>query len=266
MSTYFPILEVSTVVGCRMGCSVCPQATHVRSYAGRGDRHMTLATFQRCLATVPRRVEVMFAGMAEPWLNRDATSMVEHASSLGHPISLYSTLVGMTQDDVVRLSRVTMRTSLCVHLPDAAGDMHLDVDDAYLATLRSVVATLPHHFVLFGALHPRVRAVLGHDVRDDTAGTFSRAGNLVERRIPRKTGALACSACGPKIDHNVLLPSGDVALCCQVYDLKHVIGNLTTMTYDELFTSEAYATVMRGLAGDESVDLACRTCELAVRA
>jgi len=87
-----------------------------------------------------------------------------------------------------------------------------------------------------------------------------------EYEKPRKTGKIKCSACGPKLDHNVLLPNGNVALCCMIYDLKHIVGNLLTGTYDSLFESEEYKKVLRGQAGDESVDIACRSCELAVPA
>jgi hypothetical protein len=51
-----------------------------------------------------------------------------------------------------------------------------------------------------------------------------------------------------------------------IYDLKHIVGNLLTGTYDSLFESEEYKKVLRGQAGDESVDIACRSCELAVPA
>ena len=117
--------------------------------------------------------------------------------------------------------------------------------------------------MVIGPLHPEVRAVVG-DVNDGSAGLISRAGNLVAKAIPRKTGKLECSSCGPRIDHNVLLPDGSVALCCMVYDLKHVIGSLLTGSYASLFESEEYARVMRGLSGDESIDIACRNCEVSV--
>lgn len=263
---YFPILEISTVIGCRMMCKVCPQSVHIRAAAARHIEHsLTLETFWRCIKNVPREVEIDFAGMAEPWLNKQATVMVESAVSFGHPVAIYSTLEGMSLNDVARLSKLSLRTTLCVHLPDAHGIMKLDVDDGYLAVLEAVVEMIPCHFTLFGELHPKVRLALGAraaGIRDDSNGTFSRAGTL--RKIERKTGALMCSACGPKIDHNVMLPNGDVVLCCQLYDLKHIIGNLKTMKYEELFHSPEYLKVMAGLAGDESIDIACRTCELAV--
>ena len=44
--------------------------------------------------------------------------------------------------------------------------------------------------------------------------------------------------------------------------IRHVIGNLLRDSYDQLFQSEEYRRIQRGLDGDETVDLACRTCEI----
>ena len=71
-------------------CGYCPQAAHTRNYAARGDRRMSLATFEACLANVPSHVQVMFAGMAEPWLNPDATAMAESAIAAGRRLSACS--------------------------------------------------------------------------------------------------------------------------------------------------------------------------------
>jgi len=262
---YFPILEVSTVVGCRMACKCCPQAIHVRRYAETGGlTKMTLETFKQVLGTVPANVRISFAGMAEPWLNAHATAMVEHALNAGHEVSIYTTLSGMTLDDVRAPSRRKF-VEFVVHLPDDVGIMKLNVNDAYLEVLHEVRRVIPHHYSVIGPLHRALVPIVGK-VNDDSSGIFSRAGNLTDRAIPRKTGPLACSACGPKIDHNILLPNGDVTLCCQDYSLKHILGNLLKQSWDSLFEGEAYQRVMRGLDGDESIDIACRHCELAVSA
>src|SRR5207248_1536001 len=72
-----------------------------------------------------------------------------------------------------------------------------------------------------------------------------RAGSLNEtqvrgqklERTARHHGPVSCSAT-PFYDRGVLLPNGDVALCCMDYDLKHIVGNLLEMEYYDLFKSE----------------------------
>jgi hypothetical protein len=261
----FPILEVSTVVGCKMRCSYCPQAVHVQRYHedGAQDRQMSLATFQQALSTVPRGVRVVFAGMAEPFLNSLAPDFMVHAHVLGHPVAVYSTLAGLHPGDVQRVASIPF-AEFVIHLPDNEGRMKFDVTDDYLLLLKAVRKAIPcSHFSVIGPVHHRIAPIVG-PVNDDTAGLISRAGNIGKKI--GKTGALRCSAMGDVMDHNVLLPNGNVVLCCCDYSLKHVLGNLTTQTWSSLFTGEEYLSVKRGLAGDESIPLICRSCELSVPA
>ena len=261
-----PNLEISTVVGCRMMCSYCPQIIHIHTYKARPNslRSLSMGNYVRCLETVPTEVGIVFAGMAEPWLNPDCTQMLLYAFDKGHEITVYSTLAGMSAEDVDRIRHIPFR-HFTIHLPDADGDMTLNPSAAYLETLRACVEKIPNYnFTQYGMLHPRVKAALGHDVPDSSHVLISRAGNVPGHAIPKKNGPLMCSACGPKINHNILLPNGDVVLCCMTYDLKHILGNLLTQTYESLFLGEEYLRVMRGLAGDESIDIACRNCELSV--
>jgi radical SAM protein with 4Fe4S-binding SPASM domain len=180
-------------------------------------------------------------------------------------MSVYTTCYGMKIDDVERICTIPF-THFCIHLPDADGDMLLHPDENYCKVLQAVMRLIPqHNFVVYGRLHPSVRAALGHDVMDSTGGLISRAGNLPERKVAFKTGPLQCPACGPELNHNVLMPNGDVALCCMDYGLDHVLGNLTRQSYESLFEGDTYKHVMRGLL-DPSLDTKCRYCEISTPA
>ena len=72
---------------------------------------------------------------------------------------------------------------------------------------------------------------------------ISRAGNLF--KIGRKGGDLRCRI--GNFDTNVMLPNGDVVLCCMDYGLKHKLGNLFDTNFNDLKREEHY-------------DL-CRECE-----
>jgi hypothetical protein len=61
---------------------------------------------------------------------------------------------------------------------------------------------------------------------------------------PRNEFPLTCRST-PFYDRNVLLPNGDVVLCCMDYDLNHVIGNLLTQTYEEIFAGEKLAEIIK---------------------
>jgi hypothetical protein len=40
--------------------------------------------------------------------------------------------------------------------------------------------------------------------------------------------------CIEDLYHNVVLPNGDVSLCCMDYGLKHIIGNIYEQEYDDI--------------------------------
>jgi uncharacterized Fe-S cluster-containing radical SAM superfamily protein len=260
------LLEISTVVGCKMMCSYCPQHTHINTYAATSRNFkLSIEDFQKYIDKVPTEVDIVFAGMAEPFLNKSASVMMIYAISKGHRISIYTTCEGMDAGDLTALrifkqNKPEMFNHICLHLPDADGLMKIKITNEYLAMVRAMMP-LQNNLMCIGKLHPQVREVIGVDVTDGSLSLFSRAGNIPSMAIAKKIGKLHCSVCTDKLDHNILLPNGDVVLCCMDYDQDHVIGNLGTMTYEQLFHSAEYNKVIEGLK-DDSSEILCRYCEV----
>jgi hypothetical protein len=40
--------------------------------------------------------------------------------------------------------------------------------------------------------------------------------------------------CIEDLYHNVVLPNGDVSLCCMDYGLKHILGNIYEQEYEDI--------------------------------
>jgi hypothetical protein len=87
--------------------------------------------------------------------------------------------------------------------------------------------------VMEGAAIADVAPWLGND----RAGSLDM-GKVDASMVERSTydGAVSCSFT-PFYDQNVVLPNGDVVVCCMDYGRRHVIGNLLTGDYWSLFTS-----------------------------
>ena len=64
------------------------------------------------------------------------------------------------------------------------------------------------------------------------------------------------------MEKGVLLPNGDVQLCCMDFGLKHKLGNLNVDTYLDLYHSKEFLRVMEAMS-DESEYLICRKCAYA---
>lgn len=251
-------MEISTIVGCKMGCAYCPQKTHISNYSG-GEKRMSFDTFMTCIKKIPKDVDIVFAGMSEPFLNDDALLMIALSFERGHKVSLFTTCYGMKLSDI-QVMKNWKFSHFCLHLPDADGLMNIKVTPEYLQVLKECLP-LATNKMCIGTIHHEVEKITGK-VEDGSKGLYSRAGNIAPLKIEPKKGELYCSATGPKIDHNVLLPNGEVVLCCMDYSQDHIIGNLLRDTYEGLFQSKEYLNVMNGLK-DESSKILCRTCEIA---
>lgn len=254
-------MEISLGVGCRMQCvSYCPQKTHMDNYTQRSNKFlMTLEDFRWFVSTIPREVDIVMAGMFEPFLNKDCIKMIRHAFNKGHVISLYTTGAGMTLQDVEELKTMQFN-HLCLHLPDNDGLMNLRVTPEYLEVIKALLPISKNQMCI-GNLHLKVKEALGIDLPDGSNGLYSRGGNIMKLAIPRRTGTIKCTSCTDSLNHNVLMPSGEVLLCCMDYSSKHILGNLNEMTYEQLFTSPEYLKIQAGLK-DESIDILCRSCEV----
>ena len=123
-----PTLEITTKLGCSLACRFCPQNRLARSYPRDEPRELSFGAFQTILKKVPSHVRIDFSGMAEPWLNPEATAMVVHAFNRRPKVALYTTLQGMAPEDAEMLiqrygDRIGHETPWVIHLPDDEGNM-----------------------------------------------------------------------------------------------------------------------------------------------
>ena len=115
-----------------------------------------------------------------------------------------------------------------------------------------------------GKLHPKIESIIEKMRYSDKM--ISRAGNCENiESIPKKIGALSCTRATKtdlvdRIDDNVLLPNGDVALCCMDFGLQNIIGNLLEMDYESLYHTENYKKVDKKLKSNDEY-IMCRFCE-----
>ncbi|PPQ39732.1 Iron-sulfur cluster-binding domain-containing protein [Rhodoblastus acidophilus] len=251
-------MEITTMAGCPLMCTFCPQDELKAAYGKLKDKYMSLETFQTLLEKIPAHVRIDFSGMAEPWANPRATDMVRAALERGRRVAIYTTLYGISVEDSALLTQdllprfAAQIEVVCLHLPDESGNMRgYKGSDSYRAVLKNFL-DLPNNGFPAKTLNIMTMDGSGRvhpDLRDLVPGLgkwtgHSRAGSLGEAQgervgasaTPRNGFALACAST-PFYDHNVVLPNGDVVLCCMDYGLQHVIGNLLDSGYYDLFAA-----------------------------
>ncbi len=262
-------MEITTTIGCKVNCAYCPQDKFVEAYhkAVRAPERMTFDAYKTILNKIPLNEIILFSGFAEPWLNPQCTRMILYTHEVGYKIAVNTTAVGMTTSDVEKISGIPFK-KFCLHLPDVEGYAKITLNENYLKTLEAIIKGNIRNcdFMAMGTLPPSVRIIIGKRHVFPTK-MLPRAGNLTNRNdvtIPhRLKGPIRCSRSLTGFsDHNIVLPNGDVVLCCNDFGLQHVLGNLITSDYNALFTRDTYKLLRLGQE-DDAVEILCRRCEYA---
>jgi radical SAM protein with 4Fe4S-binding SPASM domain len=276
-------LEITTMIGCPLKCNFCPQDSLRDAYGKTDDKYMSLDTFRKIIDELPEQYRIDFSGMAEPWVNPSCTDMLQYCFEKGRRVAVYTTLYDWTRDDVDRVAELLVEyphlvENFSIHFPDEYGNMRgwkytEDWEYAFRVLIQVLqLAGVKHEAMTMsnrGEVHEDLKHLgvklwnwVGHD----------RAGSLPLEQVkdkpiniaPRHTGPIRCGKT-PRYDQNVVLPNGDVALCCMDYDLKHKLGNLNTQTMEEIRRGPAFQALLKENAQTGfSNDSLCRTCTDAV--
>ena len=265
-----PILfEITTCIGCSVACKYCPQKILTRKY--QGNRMLQFESFKLAIDKVPKDRMIAFSGFSEPFLNPNCADMICYAHELGHPIMLATTLVGMTMHDFEKIKHIPFHI-FTLHLPDKVGNANIPMTDEYFELLdavldaRKIVDGKEQPLIgkanCQGEIHPLIKKrVAGRTMI--FAELADRAGNLEPDNIIHSIGTLSgCIYCNysPSLDNNVMLPNGDVVLCCMDFGMRHILGNIFTQSFEEIRTSPNLQMVRNGLVHSEGADVLCRHC------
>jgi hypothetical protein len=235
-----PTLEITTIIpakGCVIDCVFCPQRILETRY--KGDRILSVDGFKFLIDKVPSEVRITFAGFTEPWMNKNCTDMILYAHEKGHPISIFTTGIGMSIEDISRIKHIPFagypNGGFVLHLPDQEKRAKHPITKSYIELLQHIkniqseITNL--HIMAMGPVHESVKHIFSDA---SVPEMWSRAGNLIgeallKPELEKLSGSykaifhgnkdMTCN-CEEKMYHNVLLPNGDVSLCCMDYGLE----------------------------------------------
>ena len=263
------------MIGCPLMCTFCPQ-DNLREEYGTGQKYMKQVDLTKMLVKLPKDTRIDFSGMSEPWANPECTDMLEEVLYMGFNVAIYTTLYGMKDPERVRKvleNHPNQVEVIMLHLPDANGNMKGWKNSE---KWQHAIAVMSHTKVpcgigamtmdSSGLVHPELQKMVGRlpgwkgHTRADSLDTEQVAGQAISI-TPMNTFSLTCAST-PFYDRNVLLPNGDVVLCCMDYNLKHVIGNLLDQTYEEIFQGKPLLDL---IAINEEAKFSkcsiCKSCE-----
>ncbi len=256
-------MQITTQIGCGNSCAYCPQDKITSSYPKGASRRMSLDLFKQCLHKIPKDTYIHFSGMSEPWLNPECTRMLTYAHTQGFKIRVFTTLAGMTIADIEQLASIPL-AGFRVHLPARESQMNIAVDDKYLDLLGRIAssASLKAVFNAHGHDIPSsITSLLNKHGKEIIILPLStRAGNVPLPKAPSPSRKKRVLGCIRGLQQNVLLPNGDVLLCCVDWGMRHKIGNLLTSNYADLFLSQEFQRVRKGM-WEPSEDTLCKYCD-----
>lgn len=228
---------------------------------------MRLEDFKTCLSKIEGGCGFGFAGMVEPFQNRDCAKMIRYAYEQGYKVSLLTTLCGMTDEDLDMIQDVKF-ANVRLHIPDAEGNSKFVITQQYLELFQKFSRKIElEGYSCHGHIHDAVKSFIDPDLTVHST-MFNRAGNLEDEDLKsyNHKGRIICGAATTQDMTGMaleILPNGAVALCCMDYNLDHILGNIISQDWNEIFEGSEYINIEKGL-NDESIPLLCRKCPLAV--
>ena len=257
-------IEVTLAMGCKLNCRYCPQKLLMDHYFAEDSRRLAMMDFEafkQILSNVKQGGTVCFSGMCEAFLNPVCDDMIVYAYEKGYRISLLTTLTGFRRESIKKLKNVVF-DEITLHIPDQEGHSKFKITDEYLENLKLFQENFEvSNYSCHGNVHPAVQQYI--DANRICSGAMNdRAGNLDCGTKSSPKGEVVCmvgTISGYGNWTPEILPDGTVLLCCMDYGMKHVLGNLLTMSVREILDGAEYQKVRQGMK-DDRIDILCRKC------
>jgi len=261
-----PHLEITTKIGCKPNmCEYCPQDRLMEAYAkGCGDTYFSLEDFKKCIDTVPTFMDIHFTGYVEPFMNPKCDQMMIYAYDKGHRVQTNTTLMGMKKENFERISNLRFK-DFKIHLPSGSlkerigtssksekiNDICYSLHDKWVELLLYVLnkdTPFEKDLHCHGSLHPQLSFLSGKvKIANNIHSRAKNVGQLNhERTEQNKTKHYNWRGRCGRIYCNVLIPNGDLQLCCNDYGLEAKVGNLMEQTYSEVRQSELFMNIEKG--------------------
>jgi MoaA/NifB/PqqE/SkfB family radical SAM enzyme len=275
-------LEAHTV--CNQSCYFCPV-----SIAPRADYFMPTELYERIvgdLAAYRDTIEGVFMiNYNEPTADKRFVDQVRTIKAAGLPPAVLTNGSGLTPDRIDAIVGMGGLRYLSINLStldreryrrDRGGD-HLPMILRNLEHARDKPVAEKMDMAVLGtgdADHKRDF----EEISARFAGSrfdvkyyevMDRAGYLQigHRPASRETRLCGCENVGSRpLQHLHITPQGKCVLCCEDYDGKYVVGDLTRETLDEVLTGPAMALMRRWVYGLEKApaDFLCYGCTFAL--
>lgn len=228
-------VEITVQIGCKVLCKYCPQDKLVKAYKS-SKKIMTLKDFKKILSNIDKSTTVIFSGFSEPFLNKYSVDMMIYAYNQGFTVELWTTFVGLIDKYVDKLEK-----------------SKIIFDRVVFHRFKSSYYDVIESSEKFKNFREKVQSLIYQQLR--VVKPLSRAGNNFEYN----SNAKKISCVQNKTESNVVLPNGDLFLCCNDFSLKHKIGNLCQENINSGSIRKS-KKILKRMASKDSF-IICKHCE-----
>ena len=283
--SHLKIVSLETMTTCNQRCYFCPV-----SIAPRADYLMPDELFSRIVAelTTFRATlqSVFLQSYNEPSIDRRFLDQCRTLFAAGLPVAVLSNASGFTPAKTDALAAEGPLRYLCINLSTLdreryradRGEDHLPVVLRNVDYMKDIRVADEMKIVVLGT-GDAVHAADFESIRDRYAGSrfevehhvvMDRAGwlDVGMKAADRNRPMAGCDNVGSRpLQHLHITPHGRCVLCCEDYDEKYVVGDLTTSTIEQVLAGDELAKLRRWIYGVEEApdDFMCRDCVFARR-
>ena len=278
--SHLRIVSLETLTTCNQKCYFCPV-----SIAPRDDYAMPDELFAKIvnqLTTFRSTLESVFLqSYNEPTVDRRFVDQCLTLFAAGLPVAVLSNGSAFTPQKVDALAAAGPLRYLCINLSTLdrhryqrdRGEDHLGIVLKHVDYMKNIAVAEQMKIVVLGT-GDDVHARDFDAIRERFAGSrfeveqhvvMDRAGWLdVGLKAATTNRPLAgCDNVGSRpLQHLHITPKGACVLCCEDYDEKYVVGDLTKSTIAEVLEGDEIAKLRRWVYGieDAPADFMCRSC------
>lgn len=277
------IVSLETMTACNQKCYFCPV-----SIAPREDFDMTPELFERIVSqlTAYRHTleSVFLQSYNEPTLDRRFVDFCRTLFAAKLPVAVLSNGTGLTPAKVDALIESGPLHYICINLSTLDRERYARDrgEDHLAAVLRNLdyVKSRPLAEVMKIVVLGTGDAVHDSDFQAINA-RFAGSRFTVERHVVMdragwldvglkpdapKRNLAGCDNLGSRpLQHLHITPRGQCVLCCEDYDERYLVGDLTRNTVAEVLEGPELATMRKWVYGIEEApdDFMCRDCVFA---
>ena len=224
----------------------------------RGKNQTTFDDYKillKNIGTTTRRIH--FTGFTEPLLNPEWYNIMKYTIDSGYRVVCSTTLYQATAEDAKRLAQLNVKVG--IHLTDSS--LHID-PQIYQEFIRwSGRKIILNSFTKKGQQRA-LKICQDKKTKHRPKVIQNRAGNLPQG-VCIIHEPVRCSE--NRQYSNVVLPNGDVVLCCQDFGLTQIIGNLFEATLQEIHHSERMHEILKEMNSSQNDSFICKQCSYYAR-